>query len=121
MNPDGALGPDSFNAYFFQNNWDMVGHDVFWVVLQLFVQDWIIPNYNSNVVVLIPKISEPSKREHYRPIALANFKFKIITKFFVDRLAIIMPNIISPHQRGSIQGRYIGDCICLTSEAINML
>lgn len=71
--------------------------------------------------MLIPKILYHSKMEHYRPIALANFKFKIINKVLTDRLATIVPNIISSHQMGFIQGRYIGDCICLTSGAINML
>jgi hypothetical protein len=32
-----------------------------------------------------------------------------------------MPAIISTHQRGFIKGRSIKDCICLTSEAINVL
>jgi len=32
-----------------------------------------------------------------------------------------MNSIISPHQRGFIQGRNIRDCICVTSEAINHL
>lgn len=65
-------------------------YDAFEVVLQLFVQDWILPNYNSNVVMLIHKIVDPSKMQYYRPIVLANFKFKIITKVIVDRLTTIM-------------------------------
>jgi ribonuclease HI len=32
-----------------------------------------------------------------------------------------MPSIISPEQRGFIHGRLIRDCICLTSETINLL
>jgi hypothetical protein len=32
-----------------------------------------------------------------------------------------MPTIISKKQRGFIQGRNIEDCICLASEAINLL
>ncbi|MCI11700.1 RNA-directed DNA polymerase (Reverse transcriptase), partial [Trifolium medium] len=52
---------------------------------------------------------------------MANFKFKIISKILADRLAQILPNIISKEQRGFIKGRQIRDCICLTSEAINML
>lgn len=39
----------------------------------------------------------------------------------VDRLAIIAPNIISDQQRGFIRGRNISDCICVASEAVNML
>jgi hypothetical protein len=59
--------------------------------------------------------------DQFRPIAMANFKFKIISKVLADRLATIMPNLISKEQRGFVAGRNIRDCICLTSEAINLL
>ncbi|KAK2411057.1 hypothetical protein QL285_046381 [Trifolium repens] len=59
--------------------------------------------------------------DQFRPIAMANFKFKIISKVLADRLAKIMPTLISKELRGFIQGRNIKDCICLTSEAINLL
>jgi hypothetical protein len=45
----------------------------------------------------------------------------LISKVLADRLAKIMPTLISKEQRGFIQGRNIKDCICLTSEAINLL
>ncbi|CAJ2637186.1 unnamed protein product [Trifolium pratense] len=80
-----------------------------------------MPNYNSNTVVLIPKVQNADSIGQYRPIAIANFKFKIISKILADRLALILPNIISKEQRGFIKGRQIKDCVCLTSEAINML
>lgn len=56
-----------------------------------------------------------------RPVALANFKFKIITKVLADRLAQIAPKVISENQRGFIKDRHITDCICITSEVINQL
>ncbi|XP_019430034.1 PREDICTED: uncharacterized protein LOC109337509 [Lupinus angustifolius] len=52
---------------------------------------------------------------------MANFHFKIITKVLADRLASIAPKIISTQQRGFIHDRRIQDCICLASEAINLL
>lgn len=59
--------------------------------------------------------------ELFRPIALANFKFKIIIKVLADRLATVARKIISPNQHGFVQGRKISDCICTASEAINLL
>jgi hypothetical protein len=38
-----------------------------------------------------------------------------------DRLAQIMPVIVSKEQSGFIKGRNIKDCICLASETINLL
>lgn len=90
-------------------------------VLDFFINSWMMPNFNANTLILIPKIPNADEVTHYRPIALANFKYKIISKILADRVAAIMPTIISPEQKGFIQGRQMRDCICLTSEAINQL
>ncbi|MCI16088.1 RNA-directed DNA polymerase (Reverse transcriptase), partial [Trifolium medium] len=119
MNKDGAPGPDGFGAVFYQTFWDIIANDVYKAVLQFFSTGWILPNYNSNNVVLIPKSPDADAINHFRPIALANFKFKIISKILASRLARVAPTIISSNQRGFIPGRQISDCICLTSEAIN--
>jgi len=52
---------------------------------------------------------------------MANFKFKIISKIIADRLASIMPNLISEEQKGFIHGRNIQDSLCIASEATNLL
>lgn len=59
------------------------------------MQDWILPNLNSNVVVLIPKLPAVDRIKQYMPIALANYQFKVITKVLADRLATIAPKFIS--------------------------
>jgi len=75
---------------------------------------------NSNVVSLIPKFQGAKSIKDYRPIVIANFKFKIIAKIWADRLALVAAKIISTNQYGFVQGRQIQDCIGITSEAINM-
>jgi hypothetical protein len=121
LNNDSAPGPDGFGACFFQTYWDIVKQDVINAVLQFFMSGWLPPNFNSNIIVLIPKVSNVNSLNQYMPIALANYKFKIISKIIANRLASIMPAITSVQQRGFIKGRSIKDCICLTSEAINVL
>jgi len=86
-----------------------------------FTTSWILPHFNSNNIVLIPKTNHADQVSHYRPIAIANFKFKIISKILADRLSTFMPTITSVQQRDFIKGRSIKGCICLTSEAINIL
>ncbi|XP_019465329.1 PREDICTED: uncharacterized protein LOC109363519 [Lupinus angustifolius] len=121
LNGEGASGPDGFGGCFFQEFWEIIGKDVCNSVLQFFKQSWILPNLNSNNVVLIPKFPGADRIEDLRPIALANFQFKIISKVLADRLAIIAPKIISTNQRGFIKGRHIHDCISLASEAVNLM
>lgn len=121
MNKDGAPGPDGFGAFFYQTYWEVIKNDVTNAVLEFFTSNWISPNWNANTVVLVPKVPNADTISQFRPIAMANFKFKIISKILADRLALILPDIVSKEQRGFIKGRQIKDCICLTSEAINML
>jgi hypothetical protein len=121
LNGDSAPGPDGFGAYFFQHYWDIVSTDVINAVLEFFTSSWILPGYNSNIIALLPKSPDASSIDQYRPIAMANFKFKIISKILADRLASIMPSIVSEEQKGFIHGRDIKDCLCIASEAVNLL
>ncbi|PNX90569.1 ribonuclease H, partial [Trifolium pratense] len=121
LNKDSAPGPDGFGAFFFQHYWDIVKFDVFNAVLEFFTSSSILPGFNSNVIALIPKTPDASSIDQYRPIAMANFKFKIISKIIADRLASIMPSLISDEQKGFIHDRNIKDCLCIASEAANLL
>jgi hypothetical protein len=121
LNKDSALGPDGFGALFFHTYWDIVHQDLVNAVTEFFTTGFLLPNFNANTLILIPKISNADKIEHYMLIALANFKFKIISKVLADRLAQVMPSFISKEQRGFIHGRNIKDCLCLASEVANLL
>jgi len=121
LNNEGSPGPNGFGACFFQFYWDIIHKEVVASVLELFQTGWINPNYNANTLILIPKTPNVDSIDQYRPIALANFKFKVVTKVIEDMLARNLPNIISEEQRGFMRGRNVKDCIALASEAINVL
>lgn len=91
------------------------------VVTQFFKEDSVLPHYNSNTIVFILNIKVASSVDHYRQIALANFKHKIITKIMVDSLTYLLPKIISTEQNVFINGRRISDYIFLAFEATNLL
>lgn len=78
-------------------------------------------NYNAKTLILLPKIYNVDSIELFRPIALANFKFKIISKVIANRLSPIISIIISMEQKGFVQGRCIKECIGLTSEVVNLM
>jgi len=120
FNSDSVPGPDDFEGIFFHGCWDIVDSDVCNVVKQFFSHNWILPWMNANVVSLILKIHRATSIKDLRPIAMANFSFKIISKILADMLAFIAARIISPNQNGFINGWHIKDCIDITSEAINM-
>lgn len=95
MNSEEAPGSNGFGGCFFQSFWNIISVDVCNAVSQFFAQNWLLPNMNSNLVVLIPKMPNADRIEDFRPIALANFQFKIINKVLADRLSGIAARIIS--------------------------
>jgi len=121
LNGDSAPGPDGYPGHFYQSFWRIIGPDVVNSTQFFFTSSSIMPNLNSNILILIPKVQGADRLDNFRPIALANFQFKIITKILADRLGIIASKIVSVHQRGFIPGRHIQDCIVTASEVINVL
>ncbi|CAN6545200.1 unnamed protein product [Malus baccata var. baccata] len=121
LNASSAPGPDGFPGFFYHHCWDIVSFDVIQFVKQFFQSNWLYPNTNSNFLVLIPKVEDAISMTHFRPIALANFLFKIIPKILAVRLSHVVQRIISPHQAAFIPGRRITDCIGLVSECFNVL
>lgn len=120
LNNDGAPGHDGFDVSFYQQYWDMISHDVSVADIQFFQSSWILPSFNSNILILIPKSSNVDYVDHFRPIAITKFNFKTISKVLADRLDILMPTVISSEKKFFVQGRNIRDCIGLTSESINL-
>jgi len=121
LNGDRAPGPDGFGGHFYQTYWDIVGDDVIESVQDFFITDALPDNFNNNLIVLVSKVPGPRVMGDYRPIALANFQFKVITKILADRLVPITMRIISTEQRGFIRDRNISNCVILAFEAINSL
>jgi len=121
LNGDGAPGLDGFGGHFYQTFWDIVGFDVVHSIQEFFLGGMLPPNFDSNLIVLIPKIPSVGSMGDYRPIALANFQFKFVTKILLDRLACITSRIISVKQLGFVRDRNISDCIIHASEAINLI
>lgn len=59
--------------------------------------------------------------EQFSPIALANFKFKIISKVLADKLVTLMSYLVSKELRGFINGRQVKDGISLALKVVNCL
>ncbi|CAI8589995.1 unnamed protein product [Vicia faba] len=59
--------------------------------------------------------------DNFSHISIANFKFKIISKTFVDRLSRIMIFLVSKEHKGFIKRRNIKDYLCLAYEVANLL
>ncbi|XP_055814172.1 uncharacterized protein LOC129883562 [Solanum dulcamara] len=121
MNPNSAAGPDGMNGKFFQECWEIIKEDLFRVVLSFF-NGQTLPNYYTHTcLVLLPKVSHPTKLSEFRPISLSNFTNKIISKLLCLRLAPTLPTFISPNQSGFVKNRSISENIMLAQEIIHQI
>lgn len=75
LNIDSAHGSDGFGAFFFVKYWEIINNDVIKVVQQFFLSGWVLPNFNANNLILLPKTKDASNIGHFMPIAISNFKY----------------------------------------------
>ena len=65
----------------------------------------ILPAINATFLMLIPKEHKASTPGKYRPIALCNVLYKIITKVIANHLKPLFPSLISLEQTGYVEGQ----------------
>ncbi|XP_027090440.2 uncharacterized protein [Coffea arabica] len=118
MDGESAAGPDGFTGKFFTFAWEVVAADVYAGVVSFFCGAELPRGVAATSIVLIPKVQCPQDFSQFRPISLCNFINKIISKVLADRLARILPQIISPQQSGFVQGRLISDSFLLAQELV---
>ena len=121
MREDKAPGPDGFTVNFFHSCWNLLKFDVWGMVEESHTTQKIWPALNATFFTLIPKENKPSTPNKFRPIALCNVLYKIITKIIANRLKPLLPSLISVEQTGYVEGRKILDGIILAHEAIHSL
>ncbi|KAL4301309.1 hypothetical protein AHAS_Ahas17G0288000 [Arachis hypogaea] len=121
MNSFKAPGADGFQAFFFKEYWEVVGTEVWELVKKAFAGFDLDSALFDTLVVLIPKVDNPSRMKEFRPISLCNVIYKIITKVVVERLRPFLQDIIGPLQGGFIPGRGAPDNIIVTQEVLHFM
>jgi len=116
-----APGPDEFTANFFREFWELIKTKVWELVEESRTMHWILPSLNATFIVLVPKGEEPNTPDKYRPIALCNVIYRLISNVLANRLKALLPLLISSEQTGYVEGRQILDGIILSNEVIHSL
>jgi hypothetical protein len=106
---------------FFHHCWDLVRQDVWEVVEESRASGLVLPALNATFLTLIPKEERVTNPKQFRPIALCNVIYKVITKVIATRLKPILPFLISKEQSGYVEGRQIMDSVILAHEVIHSL
>eukprot|EP00253_Pinus_taeda_P007130 PITA_07130 len=81
----------------------------------------LLPSLNTTFIALIPKEEYSITPDKYRPIALCNVIYKVVSKVIANRLKPLLPMLISLEQSGYVEGWQIMDGILLTHEIIHSL
>lgn len=85
-------------------------------VQSFFNDNHLDTTHNHTNICLIPKITAPTTMSDFRPIALCNVSYKIISKILVNRLKKHLSEIISENQAAFIPGRMITNNIIIAHE-----
>lgn len=121
IHPDKAPGPDGFSASFFHSNWHTIGYSLIAEVQEFFLTGSMPAATNITYIRLIPKSTSAKLVADYRPIALCNVSYKVLTKIISLRLKPILQSIISETQSAFVPGRAISDNVLITHEILHTL
>lgn len=116
-----APGPDGFTANFFHDFWELIHAEVWELVEESRSMHWLLPSLNSTFIALVPKGEEANTPDKFRPIALCNVIYKLISKVVANRLKPLLPLLVLPEQTGYVEGRQIMDGIILSNEVLHSL
>jgi hypothetical protein len=91
-------GPDGWTVEFFLSFFDLLGIELLDMVEESRRQGRVTGALNATFIALIPKTDKPDSFGGFRPIALCNLAYKIITKIIATRIKTALSVGISKEQ-----------------------
>ncbi|GKA51790.1 hypothetical protein Tco_0744986 [Tanacetum coccineum] len=107
---DGYIkGPDGFTFGFYRRYWSVIEKDVVKVVSYSFRYGTLHKGGNSSFIPLIPKTQNAKMVKDFRPTSLIGSLYKIIAKTLVNRLVVVLGDIVNELQLDFVANRQILD------------
>lgn len=116
---DKSPGLDGWIVEFYLSFFDLMGNALTEVVEETRCFGIVPEALNKTYITLIPKVDKPFGFNEYKPIALCNLLYKLISKIIADRLKPVLSKVISEEQFGFLQGRQIHDVVELVQESLH--
>ena len=101
LNPNRAPRADGFNGAFYHSTWTIIATDLLAAVNNFLRYGKLLAQANHTLLCLIPKKTIPATLDDYRPIALCNVLYRIISKLLANRLKPLLPKLIDYNQSAS--------------------
>ena len=103
-------GLDGIINEFYQIYWDTIKEDLFEVLLEMFDNIEICDSQSRGMLTLLHKGGgDIDNIRNWRPIALLNSDYKIISKLLANRMKPVLNKIIHTDQKGFVVGRNISE------------
>eukprot|EP00253_Pinus_taeda_P007194 PITA_07194 len=116
-----APGPNGFDVGFFKACWGIVKHDILDVVEDSRENKIVLKALNTSFISLIPKQDNAMTPNRFRPIALCNVVYKIISKIIANRFKPLLPTLVYEEKTGYVEGRKILNDIIQTHKVVHSL
>lgn len=119
---DKAPVPDGFTGRFYKSCWSIIKGDVL-AALEAIHHGHVFKFrlLNSAFISLLPKRLDALHVKDYRPISLIHSFAKLVTKILANRLAPLLPSLVSSNQSASIRGRSIQDNFLFVQQMVKSL
>jgi hypothetical protein len=114
---DTAPGPDGLPVIFFKKFWPMLRKEIL-AILNGFVLGTVgIARLSFGILSLIPKVPGADNIKQFRPIALINVIFKLVSKAYAFRLSPVAIELFPRRRLPSLRGdsSRMGLWLCMKS------
>jgi hypothetical protein len=119
---DKAPGPDGFTGRFYKTCWNIIKGDLLMALDAIFRGHvFNFGRLNTAFITLLPKKTEAVEVKDFRPISLIHSFAKLVTKIMANRLAPLLPNLVSANQSAFVRGRSIHDNFILVQQMVKSL
>lgn len=119
LGPLKAPGPDGVTAALVQKSWSEFGPTVCSEVGRFFDTAQMRQEIAHSNLILVPKITGPTKVTDFRPISVCNLLYKVISKLLAHKMQPWMDFLISKSQTAFVPGREISENIILLREILH--
>lgn len=116
-----TLRHNGFNLIFFKSQWEVIKEDIMVYMEKFYRTGKLKEGINNSFIMIIPKKSNPTLLNEFKPISLVGIIYKIITKMLANRLRVVIGEVIGINQFAFTKGRQILDCSFTANEVIDLL